>query len=74
MGDFTPYGDDFDQALQTLEKLLEWCIATRLFLSHERCHIMMTEGVILWHYVSATGIQVDLEKIELILLLAAPCT
>lgn len=23
MDDFTPYGDDFDQALQTLDKVLE---------------------------------------------------
>ena len=34
----------------------------------------MTEGVILGHYISAAGIQVDLAKIEVILLLATPCT
>ena len=73
MDDFTPYGDDFDQALETLEKLLERFIATRLCLSNEKCHMMMTEGVILGHYISTAGIQVDLAKIEVILLLAAPC-
>ena len=56
MDDFTPYGDDFDPALDTLEKVLERCIATRLCLSHEKCYMMMTEGLILGHYISAAGI------------------
>lgn len=42
MDDFTPYGDDFEQELETLEKVLERCIATRLCRSHEKCHMMMT--------------------------------
>ena len=29
MDNFTPYGDDFDQAVETLEKVLERCIATK---------------------------------------------
>eukprot|EP00253_Pinus_taeda_P020144 PITA_20144 len=57
MDNFTPYGDDFDQALQTLEKVLEQCIATRLRLSNVKCHMMMTEGVILGHYIFTVGIQ-----------------
>ena len=36
MDDFTPYRDDFDPALDTLEKVLQQCIATRLCLSHEK--------------------------------------
>ena len=74
MENFTPYGDDFDQALQKLEKVLERCISTRLCLSNEKCHMMITEGVILGHYIYVAGIQVDTEKIEVILLLATPCT
>eukprot|EP00253_Pinus_taeda_P030756 PITA_30756 len=62
MDDFKPYGDDFEQGLQTLEKVLERCIATRLCVSHEKCHMMM-EGLILGHFISATGIQVDLAKV-----------
>ena len=72
MDDFTPYGDDFDQALQTLEEVLERCIAIRLCLSNVKCHMMMTEGIILGHYISATGIQVDPAKIQVILLLPIP--
>lgn len=67
--DFTPYGDAFDQALQTLEKFLERCIATRLCLSNVKCHMMITEGVILGHYISTARIQVDRANIHVILLL-----
>jgi hypothetical protein len=74
MDDFTLYGDDFDQALNNMEKVLEWCIATRLCLSHEKCHMRMTEGVVLGHYISADGIRVDPTKIEVILNLPTPHT
>ncbi len=36
--------------------------------------MMMTKGVILGHYISTAGIQVDLTKIQVILLLPTPCT
>ena len=74
MDDFTLYGDDFEPALQTLEKVLQRCIATRLCLSHEKCHMMMTEELILGHYISTTGIQVDPAKIQIILLIPTPST
>ena len=62
MDDFTPYGDDFDQELETLEKVLQQHIDTNLCLNDEKCHMMMTEGVILGHYIFAAGIQVDHQK------------
>jgi hypothetical protein len=74
MDDFTPYGDDFDQALTNMEKVLEWCIATRLCLIHEKCHMMMTEGVVLEHYIYVDAIRVDPTKIEVILNLPTPHT
>eukprot|EP00253_Pinus_taeda_P031083 PITA_31083 len=74
MDDFTPYGDDFGPALDTLEKVLQRCIATRLCLSHKKCYMMMTEGLILGHYVSAAGIQVDPAKIQILLLIPTPTT
>jgi hypothetical protein len=74
MDDFTPYDDDFDQALNNLEKVLEQCIATKLCLSHKKCHMMMTEGVVLGHYISTDGIRVDPAKIEVILNLPTPHT
>eukprot|EP00253_Pinus_taeda_P008877 PITA_08877 len=74
MDDFTPYGDEFDPALDTLEKVLQRCIATRLCLSHEKCYMMMTEGLILGHFISAAGIQVDPAKIQILLLIPIPTT
>eukprot|EP00253_Pinus_taeda_P024859 PITA_24859 len=74
MDDFTPYGDEFDPALDTLEKVLQRCIATRLFLSHEKCYMMMTEGLILGYYISAAGIQVDPAKIQILLSIPTPTT
>jgi len=74
MDHFKPYGDDFDPALDTLEKVLQQCVATRLYLSHEKCYMMMTKGLILGHYISAAGIQVDPTKIQIILLIPTPTT
>eukprot|EP00253_Pinus_taeda_P031645 PITA_31645 len=74
MDDFTPYGDDFDPALDTLEKVLQRCIATRLCLIYEKCYMMMTEGLILGHYISAARIQVDPAKIQILLLIPTPTT
>lgn len=74
MDDFTPYGDDFDPALNTLEKVLQRCIATRFCLSHEKCYMMMTEGLILGHYVSVAGIQVNSTKIQILLFIPTPTT
>jgi len=74
MDDFTPYGDDFDPAIGTSKKVLQQCIASRLFFSHEKCYMMMIEGLILSHYISAVGIQVDLAKIQIILLIPTPNT
>ena len=36
--------------------------------------MMMTKGLILGHYISTARIQVDQEKIQVILLLPIPCT
>ena len=74
MDDFTLYGDNFDPALDTLEKVVQRCIATKVCLSHEKCYMMMTEGLIIGHYISAAGIQVDPAKIQIILLIPTPTT
>eukprot|EP00253_Pinus_taeda_P015935 PITA_15935 len=74
MDDFTPYGDDFEPALDTLEKVLQRCIATRLCLSHEKRYMMMTKVLILGHYISEAGIQVEPTKIQIILLIPTPTT
>eukprot|EP00253_Pinus_taeda_P013711 PITA_13711 len=64
MDDFTPYGTTFEDALQNLEKVLKRSIEAHLALSTEKCHMMMNEGIVLGHYVSLLGIQVDPAKIQ----------
>jgi hypothetical protein len=66
MDDFTVYGDDFQQALDNLEKVLIRCKETNLSLSHEKSRMMLTEGIVLGHHISGTGIRVDPAKIDII--------
>ena len=63
---FTPYGKDFEEALKNLEKVLTCCEQTQLSLSTKRYHMMMGEGVVLGHFISTDGIQVDPSKIKVI--------
>ena len=56
MDDFTLYGSSFDEALKNLEKVLERCEQTHLSLSTKKCHMMMSEGIVLGHFISTTGI------------------
>ena len=52
MDDFTVYGDSFEEALENLEKVLIRCKETNLSLSHEKCFMMFTEGIVLGHHFS----------------------
>ena len=66
MADFTPYGVAFEDALCNLEKVLKRCIEAHLALSTEKCHMMMNQGIVLGHFISFLGIQVDPAKIQII--------
>ena len=56
MDNFTPYGSDFEEALKNLEKFLTHCEKTQLSLSTEKWHMMMSEGVVLGHFISTDDI------------------
>ena len=66
MDDFTPYGKDFEEALENLKKVLTRCEQTQISLSTEKFHMMMSEGLVLGHFISVDGIQVDPLKIKVI--------
>ena len=51
MDDFTPYGSDFEEALEKFDKVLTRCEKTHLSLSTEKCHMMMSEGVVLRNFI-----------------------
>ncbi|KAD2805421.1 hypothetical protein E3N88_38798 [Mikania micrantha] len=72
MGDFSVFGSSFDQCLINLEKMLRRCVETNLMLNWEKCHFMVTEGIVLRHKISRDGIQVDKAKIETISKLPLP--
>ncbi|RDY07911.1 hypothetical protein CR513_07911, partial [Mucuna pruriens] len=57
MDDFTVYVDSFEACLSNLSKVLKRCIDTNLVLNFEKCHLMVTEGIVLGHLVSNRGIE-----------------
>ena len=71
---FTPYGNSFGEGLENLVKVLKRCKQTHVSLSTVKCHMMREEGVVLGHFLSATGIQVDLAKVKVILHFPVPKT
>lgn len=74
MDDFTPYGNSFEEGLEIFEKVLKICKQTHVSLSTVKCHMMREEGVVLGHFLSAVGIQVDPNKVEVILHFQVPKT
>ena len=59
MDDFIAYGNTFQEDLDNLEKDLIRCQETNIALSHEKCKMILTEGIVLRHHVSSQGIKVD---------------
>ncbi|CAM8965703.1 unnamed protein product [Rhodiola kirilowii] len=74
MDDFTIYGNTFDACLDNLNMVLARCVSMNLVLNYEKCHFMVTHGVVLRHVVSQEGIEVDKSKIDLIKTLPYPST
>nr|XP_033509551.1 uncharacterized protein LOC117274394 [Nicotiana tomentosiformis] len=72
MDNFTLFGDDFEDCLKNLELVLEHCEATHLVLNWEKCHFMVKEGIVLGHKVTAQGIKVDRDKVDVIARLSPP--
>ena len=66
INDFTIYGSSFEQCLQNLGTVLHRCQNKNLALNWEKCHFMVTEGIVLGHRISVTGLEVDQAKISII--------
>ncbi|KAL3577368.1 hypothetical protein D5086_022651 [Populus alba] len=54
------------------DMVLSRCEEKNLVLNWEKCHFMVTNGIVLGHIVSSKGIEVDKSKIELIANLPTP--
>ena len=74
MDDFTIYGFSFEHCLNNLETVLQRCKDKQLALNWEKCHFMVTEGIVLGHKIFATGLEVDQSKVSIIKTLAPPTT
>ncbi|KAL4272518.1 hypothetical protein GQ457_13G017520 [Hibiscus cannabinus] len=74
MDDFSTFGDNFDNCLSNLEKVLKRCKEKNLVLNWENCHFMVDEGIVLGHKISSKGMEVDKAKIEVISKLPPPTT
>ncbi|GKA38440.1 reverse transcriptase domain-containing protein [Tanacetum coccineum] len=72
MDDFLVFGDSFDSCLNNLEQMLIRCKQAHLVLNWEKCHFMVTEGIVLGHKVSHKGLEVDKAKIDVIAKLPPP--
>ena len=62
MDDLSVYGSGFEHCLKNLEIVLQRCQDKNLALNWEKCHFMVTEGIVLKHKISATRLEVDQAK------------
>ena len=72
MDDFSVFSNSYEDYSENVRKVLEICEAKNLVLNWEKCHFMVTQGNVLGHIVSKTGIEVDKAKVELISNLPTP--
>ena len=61
-------------ALQNLGTVLHRCQDKNLALNWEKCHLMVTEGIVLRHRITAAVLEVDQEKVSIIKTLLPPPT
>ena len=66
MDDFSIYGFRFENCLEILETILKRCQDKNLALNWEKCPLMVTEGIVLGHKISAVGLEVDKAKVAII--------
>ena len=59
MDDFSVYGSSFKDCLKNLETVLQWWQDKNLALNWEKCHFMVTEGIVLGHKISVAILEVD---------------
>ncbi|CAM8931218.1 unnamed protein product [Rhodiola kirilowii] len=62
MDDFTMHGDTFDVCLKNLSTVIERCVSMNLVLNYEKCHFMVTHGVVLGFFKKALPLSTLLQK------------
>ncbi|GJX73123.1 reverse transcriptase domain-containing protein [Tanacetum coccineum] len=72
MDDFSVFGNSFENCLSRLDKMLQRCEDTNLYLNWEKSHFMVKEGIVLGHKISKNRIEVDKAKVDVIAKLPHP--
>ena len=70
--DFSVYGSNFENCLKNLETILQRCQDKNLALNWEKCHFMVTEGIVLGHKISVARLEIDQVKVSIIKALLPP--
>ena len=63
MDDFYVFRDSYEGCLENLRRVLERCQEKNLVLNWEKCHFIVTHGIVLGHIVSREGIEVDKARV-----------
>nr|GEZ83908.1 reverse transcriptase domain-containing protein [Tanacetum cinerariifolium] len=74
MDDFSVFGNSFENCHSRLDKMLQRCEDTNLYLNWEKSHFKVKEGIVLGHKISKNGIKVDKAKVDVIAKLPHPTT
>ncbi|GJY57191.1 reverse transcriptase domain-containing protein [Tanacetum coccineum] len=74
MDDFSVFGNSFENCISRVNKMLQRCEDTNLFLNWEKSHFMVKEGIVLGHKIFKNGIEVDKAKVNVIAKLPHPTT
>ncbi|GJW27157.1 reverse transcriptase domain-containing protein [Tanacetum coccineum] len=74
MDNFSVFGNSFRNCLSLVDKMLQRCEDTNLFLNWEKSHFMVKEDIVLGHKISKNGIEVDKAKFDVIAKLPHPTT
>ena len=74
MDDFSVYGSSFEKCLENLETVLQRWQDKNLALNWEKCHFMVTGGIVLGHKISTVWLEVDQAKVAIIKNILPPTT
>ena len=64
MDDLSVYGETFQEALDNLEKVLKRFQEANLALSHEKCRMMFTKGVVLGYVLKIGPIRIGIDRFD----------
>ena len=74
MDDFSVCGSSFENCLENFKIVLQRCQDKNLTLNWEKCHFMVTKGIVLGQKISTVGLEVDQAKVSIIETLMPPTT